>query len=465
MSTGILVLIALALGLGIGWLWSRRRPAAAPPPPPADIPGPLDLPEMGWVLRANRAHGVWLRRADRGGVIEVTEPGLDSQVSRTITDRLPGLTAGTEGRSGVERLEAGNFVFVAADDLQAGILVPPRIPTGPVLRDLEGLVGAVRAKAIFEVGATRTPTVRETVSSIAVRFALQVEAWLDAEVAVAVRRPRGAQVMGCARRADPHLHRVTAPPGSPVDLCIRGEVEAPVLAYEPLGVLPWDRRHRERKAWVAPIKGPSGPLGALVVWTVSGAEPAGPNRAEVDKGLHRTGLLLEDAIQRLELVEEAARDPLTGLVNRRGLENAMGAIEVERGALVAVDLDHFKSLNDALGHPAGDAALGFISRILQETVRDRDTAARIGGEEFAIWLPGVALEEAERVAERIRTRIAGRAWGWQGRPWPITASLGVAAWPESTNSRDNLLGLADQAMYRAKQGGRNRVETAEGLKT
>ena len=420
---------------------------------------------MGWVLRANRALGVWLRRADRGGVIEVTEPGLDSQVSRTITDRLPGLTAGTEGRSGVERLEAGNFVFVAADDLQAGILVPPRIPTGPVLRDLEGLVGAVRAKAIFEVGATRTPTVRETVSSIAVRFALQVEAWLDAEVAVAVRRPRGAQVMGCARRADPHLHRVTAPPGSPVDLCIRGEVEAPVLAYEPLGVLPWDRRHRERKAWVAPIKGPSGPLGALVVWTVSGAEPAGPNRAEVDKGLHRTGLLLEDAIQRLELVEEAARDPLTGLVNRRGLENAMGAIEVERGALVAVDLDHFKSLNDALGHPAGDAALGFISRILQETVRDRDTAARIGGEEFAIWLPGVALEEAERVAERIRTRIAGRAWGWQGRPWPITASLGVAAWPESTNSRDNLLGLADQAMYRAKQGGRNRVETAEGLKT
>jgi diguanylate cyclase (GGDEF)-like protein len=180
----------------------------------------------------------------------------------------------------------------------------------------------------------------------------------------------------------------------------------------------------------------------------------------VDKGLHRTGLLLEDAIQKLELADEAARDPLTGLVNRRGLEAAMGAIDVERGALVAVDLDHFKSLNDTLGHPAGDNALGFISRILQETVRDRDTAARIGGEEFAIWLPGAALEEAERVAERVRTRIAGRAWGWQGKPWPITASLGVAAWPESTNSRDNLIPLADQALYRAKQGGRNRVELA-----
>jgi two-component system chemotaxis response regulator CheY len=90
-------------------------------------------------------------------------------------------------------------------------------------------------------------------------------------------------------------------------------------------------------------------------------------------------------------------------------------------------------------------------------VRDRDHAGRVGGEEFAIWLPDTPLEEATKVAERLRSRIAGRAWGWQGRPWPITASFGVSGWPESTRSKDNLLTLADRALYRAKDEGRNRV--------
>jgi diguanylate cyclase (GGDEF)-like protein len=99
--------------------------------------------------------------------------------------------------------------------------------------------------------------------------------------------------------------------------------------------------------------------------------------------------------------------------------------------------------------------------VIQDTIRDRDTAARIGGEEFAVWLPATKLEEATKVAERLRTRLAGRAWGWRGQPWPITASFGVAAWPESTGSRDNLIPLADQALYEAKDRGRNRVEVVE----
>lgn len=263
--------------------------------------------------------------------------------------------------------------------------------------------------------------------------------------------------MGTALRADPHLHRITAAAGSPVDQCIRGETTGAVMTFDPLGVLPWDRRHRERRAFLLPIPAPSGTVGAVIAWPAMGAEPSGPNRAELDRAVTRSGLLLDDALHRLDLAEEATRDPLTGLLNRRGLEAAMGMLGVESGALLALDLDHFKSLNDSLGHPAGDAALGFVSRILLETVRGRDAAARIGGEEFAVWLPGANLEEATRVAERLRTRIAGRAWGWQGKPWPITTSVGVAAWPESTESRDNLIHLADRALYRAKETGRNRV--------
>jgi diguanylate cyclase (GGDEF)-like protein len=121
---------------------------------------------------------------------------------------------------------------------------------------------------------------------------------------------------------------------------------------------------------------------------------------------------------------------------------------------VCFDLDRFKSLNDTLGHPAGDAALQTIaesSRIWSA----RTTPRRVGGEEFAVWLPKTTLEEGLAVAERIRGRIENAGWNWQGRSWPLAASFGVAAWPETTRSRENLLAQADAALYQAKANGRN----------
>jgi diguanylate cyclase (GGDEF)-like protein len=201
-------------------------------------------------------------------------------------------------------------------------------------------------------------------------------------------------------------------------------------------------------------------LGAVVVWPPSGLEPTGPARVELEKALHRAAPRFLDAMQRLDLVEQAVRDPLTGLRNRRGMTEAMGLVETERGTLVCFDLDRFKSLNDTLGHPAGDAALQCVAGILEEIVRDGDTAARVGGEEFAVWLPEAAFEEGYAVAERIRSRIENAQWSWQGRQWPMTASFGVASWPETTRHRDNLLAQADAALYQAKANGRNRVEKA-----
>jgi diguanylate cyclase (GGDEF)-like protein len=165
-------------------------------------------------------------------------------------------------------------------------------------------------------------------------------------------------------------------------------------------------------------------------------------------------------MQRLELAEQAVRDPLTGLRNRRGMTEAMAIVDLDRGTLVCFDLDRFKSLNDTLGHPAGDAALQTIAGILEDLVRENDAAARVGGEEFAVWLPKTTLEEGLAVAERIRSRIENAGWSWQGRTWPLAASFGVAAWPETTRSRDNLLAQADAALYQAKANGRNRVEKA-----
>jgi diguanylate cyclase (GGDEF)-like protein len=300
----------------------------------------------------------------------------------------------------------------------------------------------------------------DTVNTIARWLAFEVEKLLDAEVVVAIKRRRGAQVMGASVRADPHLLRLIAVPGSPVDLAVNGEETGLVMAYDPLGVLPPDRRLRERRAFVLPIQSGGAPLGALVVWPPSGVEPTGHSRYAMESALRSAGPRLQDAMERLTLEEQAVRDPLTGLPNRRGMTEAMSIIDIDHGTLVCFDLDRFKSLNDTLGHPAGDAALQTVAWVLEDLVRENDTAARVGGEEFAVWLPRTKLEEGLAVAERIRSRIEQANWSWQGRPWPLTASFGVAAWPETTRSRDNLLAQADAALYQAKTNGRNRVEKA-----
>jgi diguanylate cyclase (GGDEF)-like protein len=157
------------------------------------------------------------------------------------------------------------------------------------------------------------------------------------------------------------------------------------------------------------------------------------------------------------LEEEATRDRLTGLANRRALDGAMHRVGLTRGAYVLADVDRFKALNDTLGHGAGDAALRHIAALLKQQLRGRDVAARIGGEEFVLWLPDVSYEEALLVGERVRDAIENSDWQWQGTPWLLTSSFGIAHWPETSRHVDNLFGQADAALYDAKRRGRNRV--------
>jgi diguanylate cyclase (GGDEF)-like protein len=161
-----------------------------------------------------------------------------------------------------------------------------------------------------------------------------------------------------------------------------------------------------------------------------------------------------------ELRQTATTDPLTGLKNRRGFEAEMVRVGTERGALIYADLDRFKQLNDALGHPAGDAALVHFANIIREHIRNSDTAARIGGEEFAVWLPEASAATGREIADRIRLALGDRMWLWQESQWPLAASFGVAACPETSKSRQNLPAQADAALYKAKNAGRNRVVMA-----
>ncbi len=168
-----------------------------------------------------------------------------------------------------------------------------------------------------------------------------------------------------------------------------------------------------------------------------------------------------------QLYELATRDALTGIHNRRFFEERLDsewpwAQRHSRAcAILVMDLDHFKRINDTLGHPAGDYVLEEFSRVVRQAVRREDLFARFGGEEFTILCRATGQTEAAQLAERLRTRVEQHAFTWRGKLIPITVSIGVAtsSLPGVTSTKD-LLERADQALYCAKQGGRNRVELA-----
>ncbi len=163
------------------------------------------------------------------------------------------------------------------------------------------------------------------------------------------------------------------------------------------------------------------------------------------------------------LADSARTDALTGLRNRRSFEETLD-VELERAArtgesvaLILGDLDHFKSINDDFGHPAGDEVLRRASKALEETIRRVDSAYRIGGEEFAIIAPGIDTASAHLLAERVRKAIATAL---VSGPRPVTASLGVALYPEHGADPASVIAQADAATYQAKARGRDRTVTA-----
>jgi len=166
------------------------------------------------------------------------------------------------------------------------------------------------------------------------------------------------------------------------------------------------------------------------------------------------------------VAEQAMLDPLTRAANRRGFERALG-IELERStrrghpcALVIIDLDDFKQVNDRHGHAVGDAVLVALADTLRDSVRSADTVARLGGEEFALLLPETDLAGALVVAERARVSLAASGVHLRGGDrLTVSASFGVADFPASSD-RAALMRDADQALYSAKRLGKNRVVAA-----
>ena len=177
----------------------------------------------------------------------------------------------------------------------------------------------------------------------------------------------------------------------------------------------------------------------------------------------------EDRLKRINrrLDLEAMTDPLTGMKNRRFFlerleEECQRAGRAENiFSLLLFDLDHFKRVNDTLGHPVGDRVLKGFAAILESTMRRSELAARVGGEEFAVLLPGTSAEEGYLAAERLRRSVERGVSEVAGLPpnWTITVSAGVTGSPGHVPLHPGtLMAAVDRALYRAKKGGRNRVE-------
>jgi diguanylate cyclase (GGDEF)-like protein len=461
--------VAAALGWTIRYRPGRVRRRRGPP---------LAFGEVLELLR--RAHGAvagWaVGPAD--GEIEVLAGGELSSDCRHRGSAIVQL-ASVDGRVHVARDPEGTYVAAGDFPYGAGLLLvgqshSPEVAEAAAaelrrfvagMRLAEEQVEGHRARLLGRrlarvAGGAQTlegiaRIAAELVQQLAQRGAAVVLATIGEPRILAVSGSGDPRLVGQSLRAEGAVTRAMAS-GVPV-VARRGEdVFGPGMP---------ERRRSERAGTAYPVFDGHVVVGSLVLLGAP-LEPDAPVMEQIGPLIAELGPRLAAARAVHDAEQRAIRDPLTGLANRREFERALeqyrgeGSRPAPPATLIYVDLDHFKRLNDTLGHAAGDGALKHVAHLLEAAVRDGDLVARIGGEEFAVWLPRTPLPEGVEVAERIRESVAGRTWMWRGFPCALTASCGVATYPQPIGDIANLRTAADAALYRAKAAGRNRVEKA-----
>lgn len=266
-------------------------------------------------------------------------------------------------------------------------------------------------------------------------------------------------------REDPVRHRTSNVPEDIVDVALehlcRPNQVGPMQAAGP----------KSERLLIASCAARLGGAAALVLWRSQGARAWEiEDHAVLAAAIGILRLVLEQESIQQDMARQARTDPLTGLFNRRAfveeVERRIGRLDREGlpGTLMFVDVDNFKSVNDRLGHEAGDQALIVTASLLRATVRPADLVARFGGDEFALWLDGAdefsASERAEALCERGPKELAHLA---AGEAAPISFSIGIATrWSDERLDLDHLMRRADQAMYDVKRTGRGRWRVSHG---
>ena len=327
---------------------------------------------------------------------------------------------------------------------------PPRLP--PLPDDVLGSDTATHLAAGLAGDASFEPLAHVLVERCTVHVGL------PAALVMRERSGGPAFITTVATGLDPRLVGVKVELDSPAGRAITEGI--PVVGAPAERVVDrsrGDRRKGQGGGIAVPLSQGGRVYGAVLTF---GTPPSGAKQAldDLAEEVRKFAPVLIPAFAAAAASRRAETDELTQLANRRGFTTAMArAGDPGRAALVVLDLDHFKSVNDNFGHQAGDAALRLVARVLKEAIRPRDTAARIGGEEFAIWLPGADLEAGREVAERVRVSIETAKFRQGGSELPLTLSCGVAAYPTPIRALENLMSAADAALYQAKRAGRNRV--------
>jgi len=457
-----LVTVAAAVGFVAG----RRRDTSPAPRPGTVLPGDLEY-VIDLARRANRALAGAIVAADGSEATSAHPRG----VPPSVVDRALALArlARSDGRPQTLQ-DATPIVAVATDEVAAALVLEPESPPHVLDRvrtDLEQLVaGLARART---PGATRASgpwdedawlLVHESLDGAGTALCEELRRKSERAVVLVLRDDLGGalRVVALSGGADRRLAGTSALPGSTVARASEGDTPIAGLSLEELFGHPRaDRRRGATEGIAFPVTDGRLPFGAAVVFGPP-ATLRSDARSEVQRLLLRAAPRLAH-LQAVQVREQRAHtDELTGLPNRRGLVRAMATPEIRCAALLMLDLDHFKQLNDTHGHVAGDAALRHVAGVLARSLREQDLATRIGGEEFALWLPETPLDSAIEVAERVRAAVAGTPCRWRGVDLALTCSIGVAGMPATVSAIGLLYMTADAALYRAKRAGRNRVE-------
>ena len=215
----------------------------------------------------------------------------------------------------------------------------------------------------------------------------------------------------------------------------------------------------DRQTAIIPVQMREAKLGLLIVFRKRPFRHSEANPELLRALAHHIGVAFENA----HLYTLAITDELTQLCTVRHFQNRIGECisryqrYKQKFSVLMLDLDHFKNINDAYGHPAGDEILRGVAHAVLGTIRAVDSAYRYGGDEFAVLLPETNSATARLVADRVCQRINGLQLSLAAGKIPVTASIGLAVCPEDGDSADKLIAAADAALYAAKQEGRNRV--------
>lgn len=457
----------LLLGVALGaWLvlavhrWKQVRGRLVE----VDVPQVLDL-----LRRVHGALATCLIMDDDSSAMSVTTPRPDTRLLQRAV-----ATARLAMGDSRQHIVNGRPQIVALGDGHIGAaVVLSREGTDDTLQrvtaDLKRLLAGARVRLLSAGTAGGDPrrgfdsalARLDSVESLSVGLCEAARTMTALPTAVVLRDPVTslAAVSAISRGADRKLVGLRVSAESAAGRAVMAQVPIVGLSItELLGAAP-DARRRSGEAGVAyPLSDGREGIGALIVF--GRPENVSPERREEVAALAAQispHMAAAAAIRAAET--RAVTDQLTGLPNRGALERSLSQVDGQ-AALLMVDLDHFKKLNDGFGHAAGDAALKLMANVFARTLREGDVAARVGGEEFALLLRGADPRVAMEVAERVRRATADTRLVWAGAELGLSCSVGVAAYPDPIRDVANLLVAADAALYRAKQAGRNQVAMA-----